>query len=84
MSLTSMSSKGQVVIPQDIREEHHLQPGTKFSVISRGEEIVLTPLQENIADQLFGKYKGAGLVEDLLKERRRERQRERQKESRFK
>jgi len=36
-----MSSKGQVVIPQDIREELHMHEGTVFAVVGSKDTIVL-------------------------------------------
>ncbi len=47
-----MSSKGQVVIPQDIREELGVHEGTVFAVIGSKDTIILkkveTPSKENL------------------------------------
>lgn len=47
-----MSSKGQVVIPQDIREEIHVDEGTVFAVIGTRDTIILkkivTPSKEEL------------------------------------
>ncbi len=45
LEVTSMSSRGQVVIPQDIREKLHLQNGEKFIVIGEEDTIVLKKMQ---------------------------------------
>lgn len=45
VEVTSMSSRGQVVIPQDIREKLHLQNGEKFIVIGEEDTIVLKKMQ---------------------------------------
>ena len=42
--ITSVSSKGQVVLPISIRNELNIQPGAKFIVISDGENILLKPI----------------------------------------
>jgi|TARA_B100002003_G_C14124517_1_gene540875 AbrB family looped-hinge helix DNA binding protein len=51
-----MSSKGQVVIPQDIREELHASEGTIFSIISEKDTVVLkkmkTPSKEDLIREL--------------------------------
>ena len=41
MEITSMSSRGQIVIPQDIREELNLEEGEKFIVVGDGNTIIL-------------------------------------------
>lgn len=38
---TKMSSRGQIVIPQDIREELNAKEGTMFAVIGSKDTIVL-------------------------------------------
>ena len=38
---TKMSSKGQVVIPEDIREQLHLKEGDQFVVIGQGDAVIL-------------------------------------------
>lgn len=69
---TSLSVKGQVVIPQELREAMDLRPGTKFSVGQNGSEIILKPLSKNSADVLYGCCKGMNLLADLKREHRRE------------
>jgi AbrB family looped-hinge helix DNA binding protein len=39
-----LSTKGQLVIPKEIRKTHHLAVGTEFAVSFVGAEIRLTPL----------------------------------------
>lgn len=39
--ITSLSSRGQVVIPQDIRKSLNLQTGEKFAVVGKGDTILL-------------------------------------------
>lgn len=46
MEVTSMSSRGQVVIPLDIRERLNLHEGEKFVVIGENDTIVLKKLEE--------------------------------------
>ncbi|PIE51810.1 AbrB family transcriptional regulator [Candidatus Fermentibacteria bacterium] len=41
LATTKMSSKGQVVIPEEIRNALHLKAGTKFVVIGEGDVVVL-------------------------------------------
>lgn len=38
---TKMTSKGQVVIPEDIRKRLRLKPGSRFVVIGRKDVVIL-------------------------------------------
>ncbi|MBI2548452.1 AbrB/MazE/SpoVT family DNA-binding domain-containing protein [Candidatus Woesearchaeota archaeon] len=40
VQITTTSPKGQVVIPQEIREEMQIESGTKFAVYGRGDTII--------------------------------------------
>ena len=42
--VTSVSSKGQVVLPKSVREALTLNPGSKLIVISDGTNILLKPI----------------------------------------
>ena len=42
--VTSVSSKGQVVLPKSVREVMALNPGSKLIVISDGSNIFLKPI----------------------------------------
>ena len=40
VQITTTSPKGQVVIPQEIREKMKIESGTKFAVYGRGDTII--------------------------------------------
>lgn len=44
MQTVKLSTKGQIVIPKDIRESHHLTAGTEFVIVFMGDEIRLKPV----------------------------------------
>lgn len=41
LDVTRMSTKGQVVIPGDIRQALALTPGTKFVIVGEGDTVIL-------------------------------------------
>ncbi|MCP4473058.1 MAG: AbrB/MazE/SpoVT family DNA-binding domain-containing protein [Gammaproteobacteria bacterium] len=45
IATTKMSSRGQVVIPEDIRGQLGLEPGTQFVVLGQGDSVILKVIQ---------------------------------------
>ena len=45
--ITAMSTKGQIVLPKQIRTEMNLEAGTKFVVVSEKNAILLKPIQDS-------------------------------------
>jgi len=41
MELTSVSTKGQIVIPERIRNKYGIKPGQRLVLFERGKELVL-------------------------------------------
>jgi AbrB family looped-hinge helix DNA binding protein len=74
--VVTMSSKGQVVIPKELRDSLHLKAGTKFQVRVRGNEIVLARPDDwrTVYEQIVPSRQS--LVKALLKERALDRKRE--------
>lgn len=74
---THASAKGQIVIPVKLRRKYHIEAGTTIRVIDEGDRIVLQPITreslEKLLDSLRGKYKGYGVLEALMEDRKFER-----------
>ncbi|MFH1246941.1 MAG: AbrB/MazE/SpoVT family DNA-binding domain-containing protein [Candidatus Micrarchaeota archaeon] len=51
--LTTVSSRGQIVIPEEIRKQTHLVEGSKLVVFARNDTIVLKMLQMPSATEVF-------------------------------
>ena len=45
VATTRMSSKGQVVIPESVRQRLGLEPGTQFVVVGEGDAIILKTIE---------------------------------------
>jgi AbrB family looped-hinge helix DNA binding protein len=81
LTFTTVSTKGQVVIPAAIRDELKIEPGTRIAVRIEGGRIILDP--ETLTAKLR-KIKemrgytagGPSMTDELLEDRRKERERE--------
>lgn len=77
---TTVSSKGQVVIPAELREQLGLSKGTPAMWSEEQGRLVLTPLTDRQLDQVMGFLKPhenrSSMFEASFEERERERARE--------
>jgi AbrB family looped-hinge helix DNA binding protein len=57
MPTTTLSTKGQIIIPQEIRRQHGWEPGLTLEVEEQGENLVLRPVRavpKTTVDDLLG------------------------------
>lgn len=73
--LTTATAKGQIVIPSSIRRKLEIKEGTRISidVDEKARQIILTPITREHVHSLRGKFKGKGLMKELMDEKNRER-----------
>ena len=72
MTAVRTSSKGQVVIPVEIRQKLGIKPGQMVNLTLEGDKAIITAIKA-----LRGSIKGKpSLTKALLKERKEERKRE--------
>ena len=72
----TVSEKGWIVIPAELRKKYKLRPGTEVSVVDYGGVLALVPAMTNPIRQAAGMLKGkTSLTAALMAERRRERSR---------
>ena len=75
--ITTVSTKGQLVIPAEMRELLGIAPGTRIAVTVQGSRLILEPVSERLVDETCGLLKGGPSLSDMLqKERRRENKKE--------
>ena len=80
MSVVTTSSRGQIVIPRDVRKHLHIGPGKKVLIRAEGDRAILFPLPDDPVDYFCGIFqKGTSLTKALLAERGKERAREAKK-----
>ena len=73
MGTATISRKGWVVIPKEIRERHRLKPGDKVRVVDFGGQITIIPEAPDAIAAARGMLKGGpSLTKTLLEERRLE------------
>jgi AbrB family looped-hinge helix DNA binding protein len=68
--ITTVSTKGQFVIPAEMREKLGIEPGTRIAVTLQGMKIVLEPVSEKLVEQTRGILAGGPSLSRLLKEER--------------
>jgi AbrB family looped-hinge helix DNA binding protein len=77
---TVVSSKGQVVIPAELREQLGLKKGTSATWSEESGRLVLTPVTRRVLDEIRGCLKPApgepSAFEGCFIEREKERRRE--------
>jgi AbrB family looped-hinge helix DNA binding protein len=70
----NFGAKGQVVIPRRLRKEFEIEEGTRASVVSTPEGILLKPITRAYIKSLRGSLKGTKAMETFMAERKRERE----------
>ncbi len=73
----TVSEKGWVVIPAELRKKHNLHPGVQVQVVDYGGVLALVPQLDHPVQQAAGMLKGhKPLSRILLAEHRAERRKE--------
>ena len=74
VATTKLSSKGQVVIPEEIRKELHLKSGDRFMVLGKGDTVILKTIERPSLDRFEAllheanvRAKKAGLAQSSVK-----------------
>ena len=74
LETVNFGTKGQVVIPRRLRKEFEIEDGTKATVVSTPEGILLKPITRSYIKSLRGSLKGTKAMETFMAERKRERE----------
>ncbi len=72
MTSGKVSTKGQIVIPTEIRKKHDIKPGVEVEIPDFGKEIVLVPVKGDPINSAKGMIKFKRPVLEILSKIRRE------------
>ena len=79
MATVTVSKKGWVVIPREIRQRYGIRPGDRVQVVDYAGRIAIIPAMKDPIREARGMLKGGpSLTTALLEERRRELEQEEQ------
>ena len=77
MEESTITSKGQIVVPARLRRRYGLKPGTKIYFIERNNEIIFQPLTKETIRSVHGLLASQNSVtKELLKERAKDKEHE--------
>ncbi len=77
MKTTTVSEKGWVVIPNEIREKYNIKKGDKVNIVDYGDIIAIIPASKNVIRDSEGIFKSKkSLTKSLLSNRKEEIERE--------
>ena len=72
--IATVGTKGQIVIPQQMRKELRIKPRTKLAVYRRGDKLVMAKLEiPSLGEELKGLFEE---IDEHYKEKRRPTERE--------
>lgn len=72
--ISTVSTKGQLVIPAEMRETLGIVSGSRVALTLEGDLITLRPVTERLVDETCGMLSGGpSLSDELQQERRTER-----------
>ena len=76
--VTRVTSKGQVVIPKQLRQKYAIIPTTLIRWIEKEDGVLMVPETCDPIDAVRGMLKGSGLLKALIEAKAEENERENQ------
>lgn len=68
--ITTITTKGQTVVPSSLRKKYGLAGGTRLEWIDTGELFKVIPVPKNVIKTLRGCARGEKLTQKLLRARK--------------
>jgi AbrB family looped-hinge helix DNA binding protein len=82
MNSAYVTSKGQLVVPADIRRRFGIKPGTHVNFVEEGDRIIFQPVTREYINSFCGIFKLKPGEKSVLEEHYEERRAERDRENR--
>jgi len=80
MNIVTASTRGQIVIPKEIRNRLNIVAGKKLSIKAEGDHVLLTPLPDDPVEAFCGIFKDkSSLTRALTEQREKDKYREEKK-----
>jgi AbrB family looped-hinge helix DNA binding protein len=76
MMQTTVTKRGQTVVPAEIRKRHQIEEGDQLVWIDDGHTITVVPVPADPVRALRGRGRGEKLLERLISSRQEDRDRE--------
>ena len=73
--MSTVTVRGQTVIPASVRYRYNIVPHTRLEWIDDGHSISVVPVPADPVKTMRGKYRGSGLSKALARSRAEERNR---------
>lgn len=77
MPTLTISNKGWVVIPAELRKKYHLAPGTEVTIVDYGGVLSIVPASKDPIEDGAGMLRGTdSLTEAIVEEHHQDRERD--------
>ncbi|MFZ0727434.1 MAG: AbrB/MazE/SpoVT family DNA-binding domain-containing protein [Desulfobacterales bacterium] len=81
MRIVTASSRGQIVIPKEVRKQLNIVAGKRLSVKTEGDRVLLTPLPDDPVAAFCGIFEEkSSLTKALTEQREKDKHREEKKD----
>jgi AbrB family looped-hinge helix DNA binding protein len=75
MEISTVTTKGQLVIPSRLRRRHGIKKGTRVCFVEDGRDLILRPVTDGYIESIRGSLASKGkALKILLQDKRRERE----------
>jgi AbrB family looped-hinge helix DNA binding protein len=70
------TTKGQIVIPAELRRKYGIKAGTRIRFVEDGERIIMQPITAEYIRSLRGSLQGNRAMKVLIEERQKDKKRQ--------